>query len=103
MLSLCSILLVSGVAASGHFEIPVTRVPYNRETDANLKFGKQKLGAATGFEIPISLRTGFKYMGPIYLGSSNIQANVTFDTGSSWLTVTSTLCVNCPSEVYSQS
>lgn len=42
-------------------------------------------------------------MGPIYFGTSLTQANVTFDTGSSWLAVTSSLCTHCPSNVYQQS
>ena len=44
-----------------------------------------------------------QYLGKMFFGSnvSQQEATVVFDTGSNWLTVTSDLCKNCSSQVYS--
>ena len=41
-----------------------------------------------------------KYMSEIYFGTGLNAANVTFDTSSPYLSVTSELCSNCKSESY---
>jgi hypothetical protein len=40
-----------------------------------------------------ALNGGMAYLGPVYMGETQ-KANVVYDTGSSWLTVTSTECVS---------
>ena len=44
-----------------------------------------------------------KYMGYIYVGSSQQTVNVTFDTSSPYLAITSELCGNCKTKSFSQS
>ena len=39
-------------------------------------------------------------MGTMFFGSDKQDANLIFDTGSSWLTVTSNMCENCNSQKF---
>ena len=47
-------------------------------------------------------QTGFRYIAPIYFGSSKSKADMAFDTGSSYTVVTSDICPtnNCSSQAY---
>jgi hypothetical protein len=43
------------------------------------------------------------YTGPIYMGSDYQAGEVVYDTGSGWLTISSTGCYNCGPIVYNPS
>lgn len=47
------------------------------------------------------------YLGPIFLGTvdttyppSSLEGKVMYDTGSSWVSITSTKCSNCKDQIY---
>jgi hypothetical protein len=43
------------------------------------------------------------YTGPIYLGTNQVAGTVIYDTGSGWLTITSSECEDCLTKVYDPS
>ena len=45
-------------------------------------------------------KSGYRYQAPVYFGSAKNPAIMSFDTGSSYTTVTSDLCTNCSSKSY---
>ena len=63
--------------------------------------GRQSEGMATA---EFDVAYGHKYMGFIHIGSSQQAVNVTFDTASPYVAVTSSLCdSSCKTKSYSQS
>lgn len=52
---------------------------------------KQNLKGGMAIPIDLNSRFGMAYSGPIYIDRRQ-QANVIYDTGSAWLTVTSNEC-----------
>ena len=43
---------------------------------------------------------GFTYVGPIYMGQSSQQMQVTYDTGSDWLAVEGANCTSCAGDKF---
>merc|ERR1712110_351445 len=79
------------------FEIQLEKVPIKDDEVV----GHHSEGmATTGFDIAY----GHKYMGLIHIGSTQQGVNVTFDTNSPQVVVTSDLCDStCKTKVYGQS
>ena len=78
------------------FIIELDRVPIKNDDVV----GPKSEGMATT-EIQVAYE--HKYMGYIYVGSSQQAVNVTFDTSSPYLAITSELCGNCETKAFSQS
>ena len=64
-----------------------------RRSEQKTKFGRQKLGLNS----KISLTFGAEqlYKGSIYIGESNQEVEVIYDTGSDWLVVEGRDCDDC--------
>jgi hypothetical protein len=52
-----------------------------------------------GIDVPLENRMNHDYLGELTIGGFSSK-NILFDTGSTWLTVTSDLCTNCQSTIY---
>jgi len=100
------------VSVAKSFSINLEKVKTSRDSSHLLKSSseessfrvfKNRLEAQEEISVDVtSFDGGHTYMGPLYLGSSKVKAMVNYDTGSRYVTVTSNLCSNCPSKVYSQ-
>ena len=47
-------------------------------------------------------KTGYRYQAPIYFGANKNKAMMSFDTSTSYTTVTSDICTNCETQAYKQ-
>ena len=47
-------------------------------------------------------KAGYRYQAPIYFGANKNKALMSFDTSTSYTTVTSDLCSNCETQAYKQ-
>lgn len=63
-----------------HIDIPLTKVDHDDVRSFKDQYGhdlqsvaeeRKRLGDFSSVEIPIDLKKGYKYMGPIYLGTGN--------------------------------
>jgi len=72
-------MLLAQVALSKSIEVPLTKVEHDDVLKFKEEYGhelemiasdRKRLGDLNSVEIPITLKKGYKYMGPIYFGTS---------------------------------
>lgn len=103
-----ALLLIIGTAqlcsSSKKITVDLNRVQRKDSISLNEKYGfnaqssrepmseKHNLKQTRVIPIDLNSRLRMAYSGPVFLGDSQKIANVIYDTGSDWLTVTSTQC-----------
>ena len=96
-LGLAGLGSVNSFEASKPFGIELEKVPIK---DDDIVGPKSEGMATAEFDVAY----GHKYMGFIHIGSSQQAVNVTFDTASPYVAVTSSLCDStCKTKSFSQS
>ena len=104
LLASIGISLANGSSPS--LKIPLTKVPVT--TDVAAHESEQRVYTNKhGHTVQASNlkrtmhRRGHNLMGEVFFGDNSQPANVTFDTGSEWVSVTADVCNNCDSKAFS--
>jgi hypothetical protein len=70
------------------------------QADQQSKFGGRKHRLGLNDRVPITYGIGYLYTGSIYVGESDQEMKVIYDTGSDWLLIEGRDCDNCKGSKY---